>query len=208
MDEGQRKCDEVSCPRALVRDHMNGFHPHSLDSTKRTRVERANHSTSPYKELTPEADPRGGGGGGFAGTCPPPLISPTDVFFKMSQSYVRMNFTFRLWEIAYTAFHVLTMLGYALPGVGCAPLIRIPGSAPVHSHKRCVLPKSDSFGQEIKIELVIDNESRDLQLNNDSFLILIAKAELCNFLSLSLRKLKTEFLPFKVTIYIWYNLSN
>ena len=36
-----------------------------------------------------------------------------------------------------------------------------------------VLPKSDTFGQEIKIELVIDNESRDLQLYNDSFLILI-----------------------------------
>ena len=33
---------------------------------------------------------------------------------------------------------------------------------------------------EIKIELVIDNESRDLQLS-DSFLILIVKAELCNF---------------------------
>ena len=65
---------------------------------------------------------------------------------------------------------------------------------------RRVLPKSDSFGQEIKIELVIDNVSRDLQLCNDSFLILIgrAKAGLCNFLSLSLRKLKTEFLPFKV----------
>ena len=46
-----------------------------------------------------------------------------------------------------------------------------------------VLPKSYSFEQEIKIELVIDNESRDLQLYNDSFLILIglAKAGLCNF---------------------------
>ena len=46
-----------------------------------------------------------------------------------------------------------------------------------------VLPKSDSFGQEIKTELVFDNESRDLQLYSDSFLILIglAKAELCNF---------------------------
>ena len=33
----------------------------------------------------------------------------------------------------------------------------------------CVLPKTDTFGQEIKIELVIDNESRDLQLYNDSF---------------------------------------
>ena len=41
----------------------------------------------------------------------------------------------------------------------------------------------DTFGQEIKIALVIDNESRDLQLYNDSFLILIgrAEAELCNF---------------------------
>ena len=46
-----------------------------------------------------------------------------------------------------------------------------------------VLPKSDTFGQESKIELVIDNESRDLQLYNDSFRILIglAKAGLCNF---------------------------
>ena len=46
----------------------------------------------------------------------------------------------------------------------------------------CVLPKSDTFGQEIKIALVIDNESRDLQLYNDSFRILIgrAKAELTN----------------------------
>ena len=47
----------------------------------------------------------------------------------------------------------------------------------------CVLPKTDTFGQEIKIELVIDNESTDLQLYNDSFLILIgrAEAELRNF---------------------------
>ena len=47
----------------------------------------------------------------------------------------------------------------------------------------CVLPKLDTFGQEIKIELVTDNESTDLQLYNDSFLILIgrAKAGLCNF---------------------------
>ena len=68
-----------------------------------------------------------------------------------------------------------------------------------------VLPKSDSFGQEIKIELVIDNDSRDLQLHNDSFLILIGrvKAELRNFFSLSLRKLKLQ-----VTSFIWYNLSN
>ena len=48
----------------------------------------------------------------------------------------------------------------------------------------CVLPKTDTFVQEIKIELIIDNESRDLQLYNDSFLILIgrAEAELRNFL--------------------------
>ena len=74
----------------------------------------------------------------------------------------------------------------------------------------CVLPKTDTFGQEIKTELVIDNESRDLQLYNDSFLILIghAKAGLSKVLSLSLRKLKTELLPFKVTSFIWYNLSN
>ena len=46
-----------------------------------------------------------------------------------------------------------------------------------------VLPESDTFGQEIKIELVIDYESRDLQLYNDSFLILIghANAGLRNF---------------------------
>ena len=30
--------------------------------------------------------------------------------------------------------------------------------------------KSDTFGQEIKIELVIDNEGKYLQLYNDSFL--------------------------------------
>ena len=33
------------------------------------------------------------------------------------------------------------------------------------------------LGKAIKIELVIDNESRDLQLYNDSFLILIGRAE-------------------------------
>ena len=73
-----------------------------------------------------------------------------------------------------------------------------------------VLPKTDTFGQEIKTELAIDTESRDLQLYNDSFFILIglAKAGNSNFLILSLRKLKTELLPFKVTSFIWYNLSN
>ena len=35
--------------------------------------------------------------------------------------------------------------------------------------------ETDTFGQEIKIELVIDNESRDLY--NDSFLILIGRAK-------------------------------
>ena len=59
---------------------------------------------------------------------------------------------------------------------------------------------STEIGQEIKIELVIDNVSRDIQIYNDSFLILIerAKAGLCNFLSLSLRKLKAEFCPLKL----------
>ena len=37
---------------------------------------------------------------------------------------------------------------------------------------------SDTFGQEIKIELVIEIKSRDCQLYSDSFLILIGGAKL------------------------------
>ena len=42
----------------------------------------------------------------------------------------------------------------------------------VHVHVRmwCVLPKTDTFGQEIKTVLVIDNESRDIQLTMIAFL--------------------------------------
>ena len=66
----------------------------------------------------------------------------------------------------------------------------------------CVLPKSDTFGQEIKIELVIDNESRDLQLYNDSFLILIgrAKAELRNFKVCLYENSKQSYCPLKLQV--------
>ena len=65
-----------------------------------------------------------------------------------------------------------------------------------------VLPKSDTFGQEIKIELVIDNESRDLQLYNDSFLILIgrAKVELLNFLISLCENSKWSYCPLKLQV--------
>ena len=66
----------------------------------------------------------------------------------------------------------------------------------------CVLPKSDTFGQEIKIVLVIDNESRDLQLYNDSFLILIgrAKAGLRNFKVYIYENSKQSYGPLKLQV--------
>ena len=64
-----------------------------------------------------------------------------------------------------------------------------------------VLPKTDTFGQEIKIELVIDNESTDLQLYNESFLILIgrAEAELRNFLVIY-ENSKRSYCPLKLQV--------
>ena len=59
----------------------------------------------------------------------------------------------------------------------------------------------------IKIELVIDNESRDLQLYNDSFLILIGQKRDYIILKFVFTKLKTEFFAL-YSCFIWYNLSN
>ena len=67
----------------------------------------------------------------------------------------------------------------------------------------CVLPKTDTFGQEIRIELVIDNESRDLQLYNESFLILIgrAEAELRNYFLICLyENSKRSYCPLKLQV--------
>ena len=54
----------------------------------------------------------------------------------------------------------------------------------------------------MKIELVIDNESTDLQLYNDSFLILIgrAQAELCNFLICLYENSKRSYCPLKLQV--------
>ena len=99
-------------------------------------------------------------------------------------------------NIAFTAFLRDVARGTGVLGFLCHLIIEIfIRSIP---EKNIVLP-NDTFGQEIKIELVIENNSRDLQLYNDNFLILIgcAKAELCNFLSLSLRKFKMELWSYK-----------
>ena len=72
----------------------------------------------------------------------------------------------------------------------------------INHHLWRVLPKSDAFVQEIKIALVIDNESRDLQLYNDSFLILIghAKAGLCNFKVCLYENSKQSYCPLKLQV--------
>ena len=61
---------------------------------------------------------------------------------------------------------------------------------------------SDTFGQEFKIALVIDNESRDLQLYNDSFLILIgrAEAELRNFKVCLQENSKQSYCPLNLQV--------
>ena len=52
------------------------------------------------------------------------------------------------------------------------------------------------------MQLVIDNESRDVRLYNDSFLILIgrAKAELRNFLVCLYENSKQSFCPLKLRV--------
>ena len=57
-----------------------------------------------------------------------------------------------------------------------------------------VFYRKRTFGQEIKIELIIDNESRDLQLYNDSFLILIGCAKAFLFVS------KRSYFPLKLQV--------